>query len=352
MNHLADNEEPPRGTEAAAIAPQLAPVILANLTTRYPYHDVHMFRGEDPVDATVAHPAFGNSYDWHSSAHSHWTGVQLARTLADERAHAELAGQLDQVLGSNLSTANLEVETAYLKANPAYERPYGWGWGLALAGVTKRQGQFAEGLEPLANQIADNAVAWLGMLSEPVRHGVHSNTAFGLARMLDGARVLGRDDLVEAIGDRATAWFAGDQGWPGEWELSGNDFLSAGLVEADLMRRVLDPAAFADWFGRFLPELAATDRILSVVEVPDVVDGQIVHLHGLNLSRGGCLARIAGTLAEAGADDATVTSLTERAGELYRAGLHHTLHGHYVSTHWLATFAWDAALSLDELAGR
>lgn len=352
MNHLAGNEKSPRTGEAAAIAPQLAPVILANLTTRYPYHDLHMFRGEEPVDATLAHPAFGNSYDWHSSAHSHWTGVQLARELSDDEAHAEVAGRLTDVIGKNLSAANLEVETAYLKANPAYERPYGWGWALALAGLAAQQGERAAELAPLGNQIADNAVAWLGMLSEPVRHGVHSNTAFGLSRMLDGARVLGRDDLASAIVDRATGWFAGDQGWPGEWELSGNDFLSAGLVEADLMRRVLDPTEFADWFDLFLPGLSTSDRILSVVEVPDVVDGHIVHLHGLNLSRGGCLARIAGTLAEAGADTAVVETLADRAGELYRAGLHHTLHGHYVSTHWLATFAWDAALSLDALTAR
>lgn len=350
MNSLADNEETPGTGEAAAIAAQLAPVILANLTTRYPYNDVHLFRGEDPVDATLAHPAFGNSYDWHSSAHSHWTGVQLAAALTAGDDPIPEAEELGRVIGANLTADNLSVETAYLKANPAYERPYGWGWGLALAGIAR--GDLAAALAPLGQQIADNAIGWLGMLAEPVRHGVHSNTAFGLARMLDGARELGRDDLVEVIGERSRHWFADDHGWPGEWELSGNDFLSAGLVEADLMRRVLDPAEFAEWFDQFLPGLSTSDRILSVVQVPDVVDGQIVHLHGLNLSRGGCLARIAGTLADAGADDAVVAPLAERAGELYRAGLHHTLHGHYVSTHWLATFAWDAALSLDALAGR
>ena len=194
-------------------------------------------------------------------------------------------------------------------------------------------------LAGMAAQISENAVAWFNVLSEPIRHGVHSNTAFALGVMLDAAGVLGFPALQRSIAERAQAWFGSDRGWPERWERSGNDFLSPGLAEADLMLRLLPRDAFARWWSDFLPALSPRSRILSVAAVPDVADGQIVHLHGLNLSRAGVLARIAPVL------DQPV--LLERANRLYGASVEHAVSGDYLATHWLATYAWDAAISID-----
>jgi hypothetical protein len=73
--------------------------------------------------------------------------------------------------------------------------------------------------------------------------------------------------------------------------------------------------------------------------VPNVADGQIVHLHGLNLSRAGMLARIARALGE--------PALLDYANRLYRASVDHAVSGNYLETHWLATFAWAAATSIE-----
>jgi hypothetical protein len=309
-----------------ALAPRIAPVILANLTTRYPYHDAHLtLAGDTPRDPTAVHPAFGNSFDWHSSAHSHWTAVQLLE-------HCD-APALRAAVSRNLVASHIAAETAYLSAHPAYERPYGWAWALLLAAEREPE------LLHMAGWIADAAIRWLEVLPEPVRHGVHSNTAFALARMLDAARALHLRALEATIVDRALTWFGTDRDWPEQWERSGTDFLSPGLAEADLMLRVLPHPSFASWWNAFLPALTPESRILAVVEVPDVTDGQIVHWHGLNLSRAGMLARIAETLREpACIDDAL---------RLYRASVDHAVTGNYLETHWLATFAWDAATSID-----
>jgi len=327
------------------LAPRIVPVILANVTTRYPYHDAHLTRsGETPRDPTVAHPAFGNSFDWHSSVHSHWTAVQLLNHFAALGAGAptELADLQTAVVG-NLGAANVAAEAAYFATHPSYERPYGWAWAMLLAATARNADdatirERAPQLAGMAGRISETAVAWLNVLSEPIRHGVHSNTAFALGLMLDAAAALGLPALQGSIADRAQAWFGSDQGWPERWERSGNDFLSPGLAEADLMLRILPRDAFARWWSDFLPALSPTSRILSVAEVPDVADGQIVHLHGLNLSRAGVLARIAPVLDQ--------PALLEHAHQLYRASVEYAVSGEYLATHWLATYAWDAATSI------
>ncbi|MGA7569340.1 MAG: DUF2891 family protein [Candidatus Aquilonibacter sp.] len=322
------------------LAPRIVPVILANVTTRYPYHDAHLtVAGEIPRDPTALHPAFGNSFDWHSSVHSHWTGAQLLEHFAAGEADApQELGALRTALASNLEQAHLAAETAYLVSHPSYERPYGRAWAMLLASSTQ-----SAALREMATAIAEATVTWLAVLPEPVRHGVHTNTAFALGLMLDAARVLDHATLEATIIDRAHAWFSGDRDWPERFERSGNDFLSPGLAEVDLMRRVLPSDTFARWFRAFLPGLSSESHILAVVDVPEVADGQIVHWHGLNLSRAGMLARLALILGE--------PALRTHACRLYRASVDYAVSGNYLETHWLATFAWDAAASIDQSIG-
>ena len=335
-----------------ALAPRIAPVVLANITTRYPYHDARLFReGDTPADPTDAHPAFGNSFDWHSSVHSHWTALHVLAHLAARGQSTPVDGAIAAALAKNLTAANLQSEAAYLAAHPSYERPYGWAWALRLAAAAhalsiEETGSYREGLLVLAHPIAANALRWLQLMPGPVRHGVHGNTAFALGLMLDAAPALDATRLAAACRERALEWFAQDRAYPAHWERSAHDFLSPGLAQADLMRRVLAPSPFGEWWRAFLGEADDASPIFAVAEVPDVSDGQIVHLHGLNLSRAGMLARIAGAL------DAKPQRLLDHAHRLYEAGAREVAGLDYLSTHWLATFAWDAATALDEAITR
>ncbi|OMH26703.1 hypothetical protein BKD30_04760 [Tersicoccus phoenicis] len=217
--------------------------MLDNLARPYPYADHHVRRSaQDTAMPHELHPAFGTSFDWHSCVHMHWLGVSvLDAGLPDSAADARLRA----ALGANLTAEKLDVEAEYLAANPSWERPYGWAW------------------------------------------------------LVDAFRTLDRDEAAAACAAGARRWFAGDAAWASEWELSGQDFLSAGLSEADLMARVLSPTDFAGWFRRFLPDLDAGSAMLAPVGVSDETDGYLVHLHGLNLSRAGQLARILAVLREA-----------------------------------------------------
>lgn len=327
------------------LALRIAPVVLKNITTRFPYHDGHLFLdNHDSFDPAVVHPAFSNSFDWHSSVHSHWTAVQLIEYLAGAHEGSPIAARLREVVIGNLTAENVAAEAAYFAERPTYERPYGWAWTLMLAaGVHSASTLELKILKPqmiaIAEQIAAAAVRWLDELPIPVRHGVHSNTAFALGLMADAARVLSFASLSRAVESRARAWFGEDRDYAHAWERSGNDFLSPGLAEADLMRRLLPREAFRAWWAGFMPNVADDAAILTVAHVPAVRDGQIVHLHGLNLSRAAALARIAEAL--------SLKRELACAERLYLSGVDAAAGDDYLSTHWLATFAWDAARSID-----
>lgn len=337
----------------AASAPAIAPVVLSNVTTRYPYHDSHLFRdGDGGFDPSAAHRAFSNSYDWHSSVHSHWTALQLLRYLSDTAssapAIARIVDELRSAVRRNLSAVNVDAEGAYLESRPNYERPYGWAWAMRLAAEPGGlDAPASAALRRLARSLADRAVGWLAVMPGPVRHGVHGNTAFALGLMLDAGRALGFDDLTDAIAASAAAWFGSDSDYPAPWERSAHDFLSPGLAEADLMRRVISRDAFDAWWRGFIRDEPALRTIAGVADVPRVGDGQIVHLHGLNLSRAGALARIASRIGGAEAD-----ILLVYARELFDASAGEASGSEYLSTHWLPTFAWDAAASIDAALSR
>jgi hypothetical protein len=108
-------------------------------------------------------------------------------------------------------------------------------------------------------------------------------------------------------------------------------------MEAELMRRVLPAGQFVDWFGAFLPELAARQpaTLFVPVTVTDRSDGKIAHLDGLNLSRAWCQRSLARALP---ADD-TRRALLNEAAELHLDSALARVAGDYTGEHWLATFA-------------
>ena len=350
-------------SEAAALrtayADRFATVALDNLAQAYPYAAHHATAGPDDRALPVElHPAFASSYDWHSSVHMH----RLATLLLETGVTFPLADRLGAVLAANLSAENLAVEAEYLRRHPLYERPYGWGWALALAASVANSrvpvvATLAPGFEPLNGVLFDHVLTWVAKAPGPVRHGVHSNSAFGLRHALLAARALGRTDVENAVADAAQRWFLRDAGWPFVWERSGQDFLSPGFAEAELMAAVLGADRFAEWAAAFFSALEPGSRVLAPATVIDAHDGQQVHLFGLGLSTSAAASRVAVTLRSNGVGGelglgnkgrvAELIDLLEGAARrLLPAGLEAAVSDEFMSSHWLATFAWDALEAL------
>ena len=313
-----------------------ARVVTTNIATPWPYHLVHLAAGPADVRTPAElYPAFHTSFDWHSCVHMHWLGVEVLRT---GHVDADLRERVD----ANLTAERIAGEVAYLRTHPAFERPYGWAWAARLAASCRAAAdagdedasRWADATAPLADTVLDLAVPWIARAEHPVRHGVHSNTAFGLALLLTAADALGRTASAHALRTHARRLYGADRDWPARWERSGHDFLSPGLAEADLMARVLPADELRTWFAAFLPR---PDELTEPAHVVDPTDGHAVHLDGLNLSRAGALFRLARAL-----DDPSLRAAGDR---LLAAGLAALENDDFVATHWLASFAWDATTS-------
>ncbi|WP_245631513.1 DUF2891 family protein [Curtobacterium ammoniigenes] len=327
----------------AAWAERLGSVATESLSREYPYAAHHTTVGpEDRPLPVQIHPAFGTSYDWHSSVHMHWLAARTIEFGVSPQLHARLTGLLE----AHLTPVNVAAEVGYLAANPYYERPYGWAWAMRLAAALATSdalpvSRLAASLAPLVDTVEANTLSWLARAAHPVRHGVHSNTAFGLMLILQAARILQRAELVDACEQMAWQWFGADRGWPFEWERSGQDFLSPGLAEADLMREVARPDEFPLWAEQFFSQLTAGSELLDPVLVRDQQDGHQAHLFGLDLSRAGAARRVGAVLSDTSADRVS-RLLIGAADQLLPAALQASVGSEYVSTHWLASFAWDA----------
>lgn len=174
---------------------------------------------------------------------------------------------------------------------------------------------------------------FLPLAQFPLRAGTHANSAFGLFFALEYAKHAQHLALRRLLEAKAHAWFAQDQRYPARYEPSGDDFLSGGLMEAVLMREVLDDCDFADWWQVFSPSQADIAHWLQPVGVTDRTDPKMSHLDGLNLSRAWHWQLL---LAQLPAELQPVVQTAIQAH--LAASTQHALGGDYVGTHWLASF--------------
>jgi hypothetical protein len=274
----------------------------------------------------------------------HWVLVRLLKILPPA---AVPAAEIRSALTARFTPDGLRQEAEYAGMNGTGLRHYGWGWALALTYELavwpddEDARRWAAAMDPLAERLTANFLGWLPKATYPLRAGLHANSSFALSRALPYAQLLarrGRPELARTISEAARRWYATDTDYPGGWEPSGSDFLSPALTEAELMARLLPSGEFGAWLGAFLPGLAAGEprALFTPAVVTDSGDGQIAHLHGLNLSRAWCWRRLAETLP---ADDPRVPVCLAAARTHAEAALPHVVADHYMVTHWLAAYA-------------
>jgi hypothetical protein len=325
-----------------AEASHFAKLALKCVTKEYPNKPEHVLNdAQDVQNPKALHPAFYGCYDWHSSVHGHWMLVRLLRLFPNLPEAAEIR----TAIGGNLAKENILVETAYLKQKnrQSFERTYGWAWLLKLSEELSLSSDadaktWSRNLQPLVDALVDSYILFLPKQTYAIRTGVHPNTAFGLAFAFDYAKASGNEKLATLITERSRSYFANDRNYPAAWEPGGEDFFSPALMEADLMRRVLKPAEFRQWFDRFLPQLSAgmPKTLLQPATVTDRSDPKLVHLDGLNLSRAWCMRSIANALPRT---DPARKALAESARAHANDALAHVASGDYAGEHWLASFA-------------
>ena len=316
-------------------AARFAKLALDCIHKEYPNKIAHSLSSDaDVKPPRELTPAFYGCYDWHSSVHAHWLLVRLIHMFPQ----APFATESRRALARSLTPANIAQEVKYLNdaGRNSFERPYGLAWLLQLAAELRESGdpearQWSATLRPLEQVVAARVSSWLPKLEHPIRAGEHSNTAFAMGLMLDYARITANAEFGRLVESRARDYYLKDRNCPLAYEPSGEDFLSGCLAEADVVRRILSRAEFAEWLTAFLPRVD-----LEPTRVSDVTDGKLYHLAGLNLSRAWMLEGIVSKLPAA---DARSQSLTALAARLKQAGLDSIKSEHYEGGHWLGSFA-------------
>ena len=326
------------GTLDSRTAERFANLALQCVHREYPNKIAHAMNSDaDAKPPRQLTPAFYGCYDWHSSVHGHWLLVRTARLFPDE----PFSALAKKALAQSLTAANLKQEAAYLTGDGrgSFERPYGIAWLLQLAADLRawddpEARQWSANIAPLENAAVKRIEDWVVKLPFPVRSGEHSNTAFGVGLMLDSAR----PPFTAILERRARDFYLKDRACPLAYEPSGEDFLSPCLAEADVMRRILPQAEFAQWLKAFLPQIPrdGSTSWLRPGVVADPTDGKLAHLDGLNLSRAWMLDRIAGALPSG---DARIAALHAASEEHARDGLKAVTGEHYEGGHWLGSFA-------------
>ena len=358
---------------ATAAADRFASLALGCVHREYPNKISHVLR--DAGDALPPHeltPAFYGCLDWHSAVHGHWLLARLARSYPG----TPFAQEAKAALAKSLTPENLQAELRYLQAagRSSFERPYGLAWLLALSAELHtwddpQAHEWATAIEPLESEVATRLNAWLNKLRRPNRSGEHAQTAFAMGLIADWAAARGGTDtrtqvsastgtpmpasmpasmaatmaatMASTVRTRAAVFYAADRHCPLAYEPAGEDFLSACLGEADLMRRVMGTKEYARWLGSFLPQIPRhafghQNAWLPPEPVVDRTDPKMAHIDGLNLSRAWMLRDMAQALP---ARDPRRKALLAAAAAHRAAALPAVTGEHYEGGHWLGTFA-------------
>ena len=319
-------------------AEEFARMPLTYLRQEYPNHIMHLLNDDrDVLPPRELHPIFYGCYDWHSAVHGYWL---LLRCL---QIYPELSCREDilTLFAEHITEENVSKEVAYFNApfRNSYERPYGYGWLLALAQELKQSclpqaEKWYQTLEPLTQDIRTRFINYLSTLTYPIRVGTHFNTAFALILALDYARTLNDATFEKTIIEASNRFYVADTQYPAHYEPGGDEYISGALTEALLMSKVVPD--FPQWFDAFLPDVASCTTLMNPAEVSDRTDPKIAHLDGLNLSRAWSIKHIARALPE---HHVAQKSLADAISRHLASSLEHVVGSHYSGGHWLASFA-------------
>ncbi|MDT7012348.1 DUF2891 domain-containing protein [Enterobacter cancerogenus] len=311
---------------------------LTYLRQEYPNHIMHLLNDDgDVLPPRVLHPVFYGCFDWHSAVHGYWLLLRCVRLYPDLPCREAIVALFEE----HITAENVAQELAYFNApfRASFERPYGYGWLLALAQELKQSAlpqaqRWYQTLEPLTQDIRDRLVDYLSKLTYPIRVGTHYNTAFALALALDYARAVQDSALEESILTAANCFYARDTHYPAHYEPGGDEYISGALTEALLMSKVAEH--FPAWFDSFLPNVGSITALMEPAQVSDRTDPKIAHLDGLNLSRAWCMKHIANALPE---NHVAQPALSKAVEQHLAASVEHVVGSHYSGGHWLASFA-------------
>ena len=296
-----------------------------------------------PVAGYDTTRAFYGCYDWHSAVNSTWTLIRILKTYPDLPS----APAIRQKLNAHLGRSNIAGDLEFMRNAGMFELPYGYAWLLRLQFELRSwRGdsdavRWAANVQPLATYMAKRMTTYLEELREPVRTGVHPNTAMAMDNALAYARAF--DPALEsAIRESAKRLFSRDVRCNTAAEPGPSDFASPCLMEAAIMGQLMPREEFLHWLDAFLPPLYSTEfHPLTVGLGPEFVKNPTAiasksHIVGLAFVRATSMGELANALP---ADDPRVPVLRRLAAMQAATGFPLMGAVGYDGSHYYASWA-------------
>jgi len=212
-----------------------------------------------PVPDFETTRAFYGCYDWHSAVNSAWTLVRILKTFPDLRT----APAIRQKLNDHFGATNIAGDLEFMRGAGTFEVPYGYAWLLRLQYELRSWSdsdavRWAANIQPMATYMAERLATYFKGLQQPVRTGVHPNTAMAMDNSLGYARAF--DPALEAaIRESADRLFKRDIRCNTAAEPGQSDFASPCLMEASIMGQLMPAETFVPWLDAFLPPLYSAE---------------------------------------------------------------------------------------------
>ena len=208
-----------------------------------------------PVPDHETTRAFYGCYDWHSAVNSAWTLVRILKTFPT----LPTAPAIRQKLNDHFGATNIAGDLEFMKTAGTFELPYGYAWLLRLQYELRSWNdpeaqKWATNMQPMATWMSQRMITYLNGLQQPVRTGVHPNTAMAMDNALGYARNFD-PALDSAIRQSADRLFKRDIRCNTAVEPGPSDFASPCLMEAAIMGQLLPTSEFLPWLDAFLPPL-------------------------------------------------------------------------------------------------
>jgi hypothetical protein len=117
--------------------------------------------------------------------------------------------------------------------------------------------------------------------------------------------------------------------------------MSAGLLVADLMRKVMPEKKYLNWLYRVAPDLFVAEKVKLPLKVKKVKkhDGFEAHFDGFHLNRIWCLNGILKTLPENTLAPEIKTEWVNAMNEMWDYAQESIGKGNYDIDHWLSSFS-------------
>jgi DUF2891 family protein len=255
-----------------------------------------------PVPDYETTRAFYGCYDWHSAVNSAWTLVRILKTFPD----LPTAPAIRQKLNDHFGASNIAGDLQFFKTAGTFELPYGYAWLLRLQYELRSWSdsdavRWAANIQPMATYMSERMTKYLKELQQPVRTGVHPNTAMAMDNALGYARSF--DPALEAeIRASAERLFKRDVHCNTAVEPGPSDFASPCLMEAAIMAQLMDRESFLPWLDTFLPQLYSPEfRPLTKGLGPEFVKNPAAiasksHIVGLAFVRATSMGELANAL--------------------------------------------------------